>query len=142
MIHYFLGLTAEAAGMDQAARKHWLDAATERDYEGSPSRAYAMLAWMALGRPHHARALIHDFEQLARGEKHMDRWLRWYQGEGTLTLLHGLALLAKGYPDKARKMWQQALDTTPDCRWARLHLNTPPRILERMCRKVSGPEEK
>jgi hypothetical protein len=131
-----LGLAAEGAGDARAAREHWLEAATEMQFEGSVCQAYAMLAWLALGRPIQAFEIAHHLEQIARGEKHADAWLRWLRGEGTFQLNHGLAQLAKGHVDQARRMWTQALAEHPDGRWIRLHADMPRGILERMCRKT------
>ena len=141
MMHYLLGLVAEAVGNEQAARKHWLDAATELHYEGSPAQAYEMLAWLALDKRNRALSLIHEIEQTARGEKDISGWHRWLFGSGVLKLIHGLAQLAKGHIDEARKMWAEGVEEYPDGRWLRLHAGMPRCVLERMSRKLTGPQE-
>lgn len=141
MIHYLLGMVAEAAGNESAARKHWLDAATEMHSEGSHTQAYEMLAWLALGKRGRAVSLIHEIEQMARGEKEPSRWMRWLFGTGILDVIHGVAQLAKGHIDEARKLWEKGLEENPDGRWLKLHVEMPRCMLERMTRKADGPQE-
>ncbi len=141
MVHYLLGLVDEADGDEEAARRHWFDAATEMHREGGPMQAYEMLAWLALGKRGRGVELIHEFEQLARGEREMSHYARWLYGPGLLPLMHGMAQLAKGRLDEARSIWQKGIEEYPDGRWLRLHLNMPRSILERMIRKPVGPEE-
>ncbi len=142
MIHYFLGLVAEAAGKDDEAKSHWLEAGTELHYEGSHNQGYEMLAWLALGRTQRVRLMSHELEQIARGEKQVDIRLRWLIGPGTDKLLYGMAQLAKGRIDEAVGMWAEALKANPDGRWLRLHLNMPRRLLERISRKLTGAQAK
>ena len=142
IIRYFLGLVAEAAGNDDEAKSHWLEAATEMHYEGTHNHGYEMLAWLALGRTQRVRTMSHELEQIARGEKQVHAWHRWFAGPGTEKLLHGMAQLAKGRVDEAGSMWAEGLKENPDGRWLRLHLNMPPGILERMSRKLTGAEAK
>ena len=141
MVHYLLGLLAEAGGDDQAAQKHWVEAAAEMHSDGTPTQAYEMLAWLALDRRDKGMALAHDIEQMARGEKEMSQYARWLHGPGGVELIHGISQLAKGHVDHARKMWENALSKHPDGRWLRLHLNMPRSILERMSRKLTGPHK-
>jgi len=138
-VHYLLGLMAEIRGDEQAARQHWLDAATELHNDGSPNQAYAMLAWLALGKRHHGLSLLHGIEQMVRGERPVHGWLRWLYGQGILQLSEGLVQVARGRIDEARKTWSDTLAAIPDARWLRVHLDMPESLLERMSRKVTGP---
>jgi len=140
-IHYLLGVVAEMAGQADAARRHYLAAATEMHLEGTPYHAYEMLAWLSLGDRARGMSLAHKIEQLARGEAEGPAWFRWYYEESILKFTHGLAQLAKGRIEEARRMWQAILDNEPDARWVRLHLNMPPCLLERMGKAPAFPEQ-
>ncbi|KPK85101.1 MAG: hypothetical protein AMJ81_04150 [Phycisphaerae bacterium SM23_33] len=142
IINYFLGLAHEAAGDEEAARRHWTAAAQEQHSEGELTQAYEMMAWVALGNRARAMSIAHDFEQFARGERTPAGHWGWFDGPGICKLGHGLGQLAKGWPDQAMAVWRQALAEEPGGRWLRPHVNMPAWLLERMCRRVTGPAEK
>lgn len=139
VIHYFLGIVSEMEGDDKAARQHWLNAVTEMHLEGSPAQAYEMLAWRALGKDVRASEIAHLLEGLGRGEIKPTSHVRWLYGSGILEFSHGLAQLGRGRIDEAMAMWRELGERKPDLRYIRLHTALPRSILERMCRKVTGP---
>ena len=139
VIHYFLGMVCELAGDDEGARGHWLNAVTELHLEGSPSQAYEMLAWRALGRNVRATEIAHLLEGLGRGEIKPTSHVRWLYGGGILEFSHGLAQLGRGRIDEALTMWRNLLAKRPDVRLVRVHTKLPKSILQRMCREVTGP---
>ncbi len=138
IINYLLGLASEAAGDAEAAHRYWTAAAEEQHYQGELTQAYEMMAWVALGNPARAMVLAHQFEQLSRGEIEGLHWL-WFTGPGMYKVGHGLAQLAKGWPDQATDIWRQAVTADPGGRWIRPHVNMPAELLARMSRRVTGP---
>ncbi len=139
IINYFLGLACEAAGDEDAARRHWTAAAEEQHSAGDLTHAYEMMAWVALGKRARAMNIAHEFEQLARGERDPSRYWSWFGGPGLYKIGHGLGQLAKGWPDQAREIWRRALAEEPGGRWVRPHANMPASLLERMSRRLTGP---
>ena len=140
-IHYLLGVVAEMSGDTEAAKEHFQAAAAELHVEGTPASGYEMFAWLALGHRARGMELAHRIEQMARGEIEAPLWFRWRYDPSILEFVHGLAQLAKGRIDEARRMWRDALAKTPDGRWLLLHLNLPEAVLKRMSQAPPYPEQ-
>lgn len=128
MVHYFLGLTAELAGQADQAREHFLNAVMEQHWEGTLPEAYEMLAHLALGRRERAMAVAEKLEKLTRRQEH-------WAGMSNLQMISGLVMLARGYIDQPRRIWQESLKEHPNGRFLRLHLEIPQNILDRMRRQ-------
>ena len=138
-IHYMLGLVAEIAGDDAAARRHWTAAAEENQADADPSQAYQLLALVALGQEDEAAELAKKFDEFGRGECKPSEWCLWPQGKHMTRFAHSLAVLARGGVDAAREVWREMADNAPDARWWRVHLSMSQALLSRMAREVTGP---
>ena len=139
VINYFLAMTAEARGDQEAAQKLYLACATEPHYDGSPQQSYELLAWMAMGQRVQAMRLAHRHEKYGRGDAQLADWWRFVYTPLSLKLGWGLAQLAKGRVDEARSIWEKAHAEGPHERWFRMHLDLPRSILERMARPALAP---
>ncbi len=129
IVQYYLGVCREAMGQVGQAREHYTLAAHEPHWDYHVSEAYEMLAWLALGETGRVLGLMHKLEAGYRNHA-PGAWV------GTAHVVnYGLAQAAKGYPDRARAVWQEALTEKPDARLVRLHLALPDWVLAMMARK-------
>lgn len=138
MLHYLMGLVADATDRPAAAREHWLAAVGETHVDCEPAQAYAMLAWLALGNWPKALELAHRFERVGRGEVQPSDWSAYFNGPSAPRIGVGFAELARGRLEPCRQAWKKALaEVEKDARWIRPHLLMSDDLLRRMSRDVA-----